>query len=124
MVLSLFFLRLMMNDLYHQEFLLVKLKIALFGALLVSFPYFSLELYSFISPGLYKKERVAMAPYFIFSPFLFILGGLLVHYIIMPLALSFFSNMQIDNSSENISILICKQQQKKLEKKRKLSKKL
>ena len=89
-----------------QEFLLVKLKIALFGALLVSFPYFSLELYSFISPGLYKKERVAMAPYFIFSRFLFILGGLLVHYIIMRLALSFFSNMQIDNSSENISILM------------------
>ena len=44
--------------------------------------------------------------FFICSPFLFILGGLLVQNIIMPLALSFFSNMQIDNSSENISILM------------------
>ena len=72
---------------------------------MVTFPYFSLELYSFISPGLYKKERGAMAPYFIFSPFLFILGGLLVHYIIMPLALSFFSNMQINNNSENTNLM-------------------
>ena len=38
-----------------QEFLIVKLKIALFGGLLVSFPYFCMELYSFIAPGLYKK---------------------------------------------------------------------
>ena len=35
-----------------QEFLIVKLKIALFGALLITFPYFCLEIYSFIAPGL------------------------------------------------------------------------
>ena len=49
-----------------QEFLMVKLKIALFGGLLITFHYFCLEIYSFISPGLYKKEKIAMAPYFIF----------------------------------------------------------
>jgi sec-independent protein translocase protein TatC len=89
-----------------QEFLLVKLKIALFGGLLICFPYFSLELYSFISPGLYKDEKIAMAPYFIFSPILFFIGSLLVHYIIMPLALNFFANMQITNNSSNITVLM------------------
>ena len=89
-----------------QEFLLVKLKIALFGGLLISFPYFSLELYSFISPGLYKNEKIAMAPYFIFSPILFFIGSLLVHYIIMPLALNFFANMQITNNASNITVLM------------------
>ena len=77
-----------------QEFLIVKLKIALFGGLLVSFPYFCMELYSFIAPGLYKKEKIAMAPYLIISPLLFMLGAITVHYIIMPLALNFFAEMQ------------------------------
>ena len=88
-----------------QEFLIVKLKIALFGGLLVSFPYFCMELYSFIAPGLYKKEKIAMAPYLIISPLLFMLGAITVHYIILPLALNFFAEMQINNK-ESITILM------------------
>ena len=88
-----------------QEFLIVKFKIALFGGLLVSFPYLCLELYSFISPGLYKKEKIAMAPYLIFSPLFFMLGAITVHFIIMPLALNFFAEMQIKNN-DSITILM------------------
>tara|TARA_Y100001970_G_C14187887_1_gene833638 strand:+ start:976 stop:1734 length:759 start_codon:yes stop_codon:yes gene_type:complete len=88
-----------------QEFLMVKLKIALFGGLLITFPYFCLEIYSFISPGLYKKEKIAMAPYFIFSPILFLIGAITVQFFIMPLALNFFSDMQIKDS-DSISVLM------------------
>ena len=88
-----------------QEFLMVKLKIALFGGLLITFPYFCLEIYSFISPGLYKKEKIAMAPYFIFSPILFLIGAVTVQFFIMPLALNFFSDMQIKDS-DSISVLM------------------
>ena len=54
----------------------------------------------------YKDEKIAMAPYFIFSPILFFIGSLLVHYLIMPLALKFFANMQITNNSSNIPVLM------------------
>ena len=83
----------------------MKLKIALFGALLITFPYFCLEIYSFISPGLYKKEKIAMVPYSVCSPILFFLGALTVHFFIMPLALNFFSDMQIKNAN-SVTVLM------------------
>jgi sec-independent protein translocase protein TatC len=89
-----------------QEFLIVKLKIGLFGALLICLPYLAIEMYSFIAPGLYKDEKVAMVPYFFATPLLFLIGGLLVHYIIMPLALKFFISMQIINDNDGKSIII------------------
>ncbi len=89
-----------------QEFLIVKLKIGLFGALLICLPYLAIEMYSFISPGLYKDEKVAMVPYFFATPLLFLIGGLLVHYIIMPLALKFFISMQIINDNDGFSITL------------------
>lgn len=91
-----------------QEFLIVKLKIALFGALLITFPYFCLEIYSFIAPGLYKKEKIAMVPYFVCSPILFFLGALTVHFFIMPLALNFFSDMQIKNANSVTVLMVPK----------------
>ena len=87
-----------------QEFLMVKLKIALFGGLLITFPYFCLEIYSFISPGLYKKEKIAMAPYFIFSPILFLIGAVTVQFFIMPLALNFFSKLWVYSKEIRTSI--------------------
>ncbi|MEE2667751.1 MAG: twin-arginine translocase subunit TatC [Pseudomonadota bacterium] len=89
-----------------QEFLIVKLKIGLFGALLICLPYLAIEMYSFIAPGLYKEEKVAMVPYFFATPLLFLIGGLLVHYIIMPLALKFFISMQIINDNDGFSITL------------------
>ena len=87
-----------------QEFLLTKLKVAIFGSSLIGLPYFSIELYAFLAPGLYKNERTALIPYFIATPFLFLLSSLLVYYLIMPLALSFFLSMQIDSSMTDVSI--------------------
>ena len=88
-----------------QEFLIVKLKIALFGALLITFPYFCLRNYIHLFAWFIKKEKIAMAPYFIFSPILFLIGALTVHFFIMPLALNFFSDMQIKNAN-SISVLM------------------
>ena len=46
-----------------------------------------MEIYS---TRLYKNEKQALLPYLIATPILFFLGGMLVYYLIMPLAIKFF----------------------------------
>ena len=48
----------------------------------------------FVAPGLYRNERDAFLPYLIATPVLFLLGGMLVYFLIMPLAMTFFLSMQ------------------------------
>jgi len=77
-----------------QEFFFTKLKIALFGGICIAFPVIATQLYRFVAPGLYRNERSAFLPYIIATPVLFILGGSVVYFIIMPLAKQFFIGMQ------------------------------
>jgi sec-independent protein translocase protein TatC len=77
-----------------QEFLFTQLKLALFGALALSFPVIAGQLYMFVAPGLYKNERSAFIPFLIATPILFIMGGSVVYFIVMPLAMAFFLSMQ------------------------------
>jgi sec-independent protein translocase protein TatC len=77
-----------------QEFFFTQLRLALFGAVFLAFPIIASQIYMFVAPGLYKNERNAFIPYLIATPVLFILGGMLVYFLIMPLAMSFFLSMQ------------------------------
>ena len=77
-----------------QEFFFTQMKLALFGALFLAFPVIASQVYMFVAPGLYKNERQAFLPYLIATPILFILGAMLVYYVVMPLAMSFFLSMQ------------------------------
>jgi sec-independent protein translocase protein TatC len=77
-----------------QEFFLTQLRVALFGALVLSFPMLAAQLYMFVAPGLYRNERKAFLPYLIATPILFLLGGALVFFMVMPLAMRFFLAMQ------------------------------
>ena len=77
-----------------QEFLLTEIKLSFFGAFILAFPMMAYQLYQFIAPGLYKKERYAFLPFLLVSPFLFLCGIALVYFVIMPLALGFFSSME------------------------------
>ena len=69
-----------------QEFFLTQLKVALFGALFIAFPVIATQIYKFVAPGLYKNERNAFLPYLIATPILFVAGGAVVIFILMPLA--------------------------------------
>ena len=73
----------------HEAFL-TYLKVAFFAAIFISSPVFLSQIWKFIAPGLYKNEKQALLPYLIATPTLFILGGCLVYYLIMPLAIKFF----------------------------------
>ncbi len=77
-----------------QEFLLTKMKLALFGALFLAFPMIATQIYRFAAPGLYRAERQAFLPYLIATPALFLLGAAVVYFAIMPLAMRFFLGME------------------------------
>jgi sec-independent protein translocase protein TatC len=69
---------------------LVKLKIAIFGGLFVAFPLIATQVYRFVAPGLYKRERQALFPYLIATPVFFVLGAALVYFMLLPVAIRFF----------------------------------
>ena len=70
------------------------LKLSMFGAGLIAFPIIAAQLYMFVAPGLYRNERRAFLPYLIATPVFFVLGGLLVYFVVMPLLIRFSTSMQ------------------------------
>ena len=87
----------------HEAFL-TYLKVAFFAAFFISSPFFLTQLWKFIAPGLYKNEKKALLPYLISTPILFLLGGLLVYYLVMPLAIKFFLSFETMGSSSSLPI--------------------
>jgi sec-independent protein translocase protein TatC len=87
---------------------LVKLKIAMFGGMFVSFPLIATQLYRFVAPGLYKNERAALFPYLIATPIFFVLGAAMVYFMLLPFAIHFFYNLAAstgDNGSAAIELM-------------------
>lgn len=77
-----------------QEYFFTQLSLAFFGALFLGFPYLAVEIYGFVAPGLYKKERRAFVPYLIATPVFFVLGALMVYFAVLPMAMAFFHSME------------------------------
>jgi sec-independent protein translocase protein TatC len=76
------------------ETFFVKLKLALFGGVLLAFPVIAYQLYRFVAPGLYKNEKGAFLPYLILSPILFLLGAALVFFFVFPYVMEFALSQQ------------------------------
>ena len=70
----------------HETFI-TYLKLAFFTSLFISSPIILTQVWKFIAPGLYKNEKRALFPYMAATPTLFLLGGMLVYYLVMPLAI-------------------------------------
>ena len=87
----------------HETFI-TYLKVAFFAAIFLGSPILLIQIYKFIAPGLYKNEKKAILPYLISTPILFLLGGLLVYYLVMPLAIKFFLSFETAGSSANLPI--------------------
>ena len=49
-------------------------------------------------------KKKAILPYLVSTPILFLLGGLLVYYLVMPLAIKFFLSFETLGSSSNLPI--------------------
>ena len=76
----------------HETFI-TYLKVAFFTSIFITSPIILIQTWKFIAPGLYKNEKLALLPYLVATPILFLLGGMLVYYLIMPLAIKFFFNI-------------------------------
>src|ERR1051326_8723970 len=88
--------------LYEQFFTYVR--IGMFGALCLAFPYMALQLWLFIAPGLYKHERKAFIPFLVATPVMFILGGAFVRYLMLPRVIKFFLSEEIPSAPGQIAI--------------------
>jgi sec-independent protein translocase protein TatC len=86
-----------------QEFFFTQLKLGLFGAAFVAFPVIAAQIYFFVAPGLYRNERSAFLPFLVATPILFLLGGALVYFVVMPLAMAFFLSME--QSGEGVATI-------------------
>ena len=76
------------------EYFVTQLKLSLFGAAFISFPVVAAQIYMFVAPGLYRHERGAFVPYLIATPVFFVLGGMLVYFVVMPMIVRFSLGMQ------------------------------
>ncbi|MGD9815264.1 MAG: twin-arginine translocase subunit TatC [Hyphomonadaceae bacterium] len=86
-------------------FFSVKMQIALFGGIILAFPVIAWQLYAFIAPGLYRKERAAVAPFLIAAPVMFALGAAFVFYVGMPFALTFALSQEVTEGAIRVSYL-------------------
>ena len=87
----------------HETFI-TYIKVAFFSAIFLGSPVLLIQIYKFIAPGLYKNEKKAILPYLIFTPILFLFGGLLVYYLVMPLAIKFFLSFETIGSNSSLPI--------------------
>ena len=80
--------KLIYTQLYEAFF--VELKVALFAAFFVSFPIIANQLWAFVAPGLYAREKKAFLPFLFATPILFTGGAALAYYVVMPTAFRWF----------------------------------
>lgn len=87
-----------------QETFLTYLRVAFFASFFVTSPFILIQIWKFIAPGLYDHEKIAIMPYLVITPILFFLGGALVYYLIMPLAIKFFLSFESAGLSTSLPI--------------------
>lgn len=86
--------KLIYTKLYEAFF--VQVRVAFFAAFFVSFPVIATQIWLFVAPGLYRQEKRALLPFIVATPVLFVMGGALAYYFVMPTAFHFFLQYQGD----------------------------
>jgi sec-independent protein translocase protein TatC len=84
--------KLIYTKLYEAFF--VEVKVAMFAAFFVCFPIIANQLWAFVAPGLYAKEKKAFLPFLLWTPVLFTAGASLAYFVVMPTAFKFFLNFE------------------------------
>lgn len=87
------------------EFFFTKMKLAVFGAICLSFPVIAAQLYGFVAPGLYRRERKAFLPFLIASPLLFCLGAAMVYFVMLPFVMWFSLSQQVSTAEVSVALL-------------------
>lgn len=79
----------------------VHLKASFAVGLIVAFPYVVWELWRFLAPALYEKEKKAVRAAFGMATGLFYLGVLVGYFIVLPVCLQFFMNYTVSDAVAN-----------------------
>jgi len=87
------------------EFFFTKVKMSALGAVALSFPVLGWQIYAFVAPGLYKRERHAFLPFLIASPVLFCIGAAMVYFMILPFVLWFSLSQQVVGGGISVVLL-------------------
>ena len=83
---------------------IVPFKITAYCALLISLPFLFFHIWNFVSPGLYKNEKIFVFLTMIFGFILFLAGTLFVYFLIFPVIFSFFISATPDDVELMIDI--------------------
>ena len=81
------------------------MKLSMFGAVGLTFPILAWQLYRFVAPGLYRRERKAFLPFLLAAPVLFALGASLVYFIMLPFVLWFALSQQIVTAQVRVDLV-------------------
>ncbi len=66
------------------EPMMVSFKIALYGGVFLAAPWVLWQIWLFIAPGLYKREKRLVFPFLFFGTLLFYLGAAFCYWVVMP----------------------------------------
>ncbi len=69
------------------------LKVSFLTALFITSPFIFLQLWYFVAPGLYQREKKYVIPFVLFTTFFFLLGALFGYFVVFPWACRFFLNL-------------------------------
>lgn len=84
--------RLIYTNVFEAFF--AELKVAFFAAIMISFPIVATQIWQFVAPGLYAREKKAFLPFLLVTPVLFATGAALAYFVALPLALHFLLGYQ------------------------------
>jgi sec-independent protein translocase protein TatC len=86
------------------EAFFTNVKVGMFGALCLAFPFMAFQLWMFIAPGLYRHERAAFVPFLLATPIMFVVGGAFVYYFVLPTAIQFFLGFETPGGNGTLPI--------------------
>jgi sec-independent protein translocase protein TatC len=77
-----------------QQGFMTQVRISAFGGFVIAFPVIAYQLWRFVAPGLYRREKRAFLPFLLASPLLFAGGAAFAFYVVLPIAFDFFLSFQ------------------------------
>lgn len=75
---------------------LVYVKVSLLAGIFIASPYVLFQIWRFVAPGLYRRERHAALPFIFFGSTLFAAGGAFAYYVAFPFAIEFLLGVGAD----------------------------
>jgi len=72
------------------EMFIAYIKVALIAGIILAVPVIFYELWMFVAPALYRREKGYVVPFVVFSTILFVVGSLFGYFVVFPYGFKFF----------------------------------